>query len=314
MFQLVEVKITSTNLYSKIGQKMKILYIIIVILSITSCMNRFDKRSIHKSSLESLIINTYYLNNGLLYPEILEVPFYIYNISNHDSTLIIASVNDLYKKVELNMNILNDSMKIHACARKMAEGKLEVDSLTFLDLSKQKLKSNNFVDSIYASGGVKALLQHYVTPNNFIFEFTSFEEGFSTIGTTKNSNDAVKLFKFGADNTGVEWKLEVYSNEGNSTFAIGTDHHSKSVGSVVGINIDKTQLGDKKVDIHSHPSAETQGASVADQKSVDAPYNAVYFKKDGTLHEYNRKSNNLNSIQINTPKDLEEYLKSILAK
>ena len=142
----------------------------------------------------------------------------------------------------------------------------------------------------------------------------NYEEGFSTIGTTKNLNDAVKLFKFGADNTDVEWKIEAYSNEGDNTFAIGTDHNSKSVGNVTGSNSEKAQLGDKKVDIHSHPSDETQSASVADQKSIDAPHNAVYFKKDGTLHEYNKRSNNLNSIRINTPKDLKEYLKSRLAK
>ena len=142
----------------------------------------------------------------------------------------------------------------------------------------------------------------------------NFEKGYSTIGKTNNLEDAAKLFKFGADNTGVEWKIEAYSNEGNTTFAIGTDHKSKSVGSVAGSSSEKAQLGDKKVDIHSHPSQETQGASIADQKSIDAPHNAVYFKKDGTLHEYNKKNNNLNSMPIKTSKDLEEYIKSRLSQ
>ena len=155
---------------------MKTLYFIFILFFATSCLNAYDEKSDRESRLESLIIDTYYLNNGLLYPEMIEVPIHLYNMSNHDSTLIIASVNYLFGKMKINMDVLTDSMKIHACAQKMAEGKLQVDSLTFLELRKSELRKNNFVDSIYSLGGVKSLLRHYVNSNNFIFEFTSFEE------------------------------------------------------------------------------------------------------------------------------------------
>lgn len=145
-------------------------------LSITSCLGIHNEKSIPKDTLESLIIDTYYRNKGFLYPETVEVPIYLYNRNSQDSALIIVSVDYLSEKVKTNMDILNDSMKIHTCAQKMAEGKLVVDSLTFIELSKHKLKKNDFVDSIYYSGGIKALLHHYVNPNNFIFGFTSFKE------------------------------------------------------------------------------------------------------------------------------------------
>ena len=155
---------------------MKTLYALFVLLIVTSCLSIRNEKSIHEDTLESLIIDTYYLNKGLLYPEMIEVPIRLYNKDNLDSALTIVSVDYLSKKVKTNMDILNDSMKIHVCAQKMAEGKLIVDSLTFVELSKHELKKDDFVDSIYHSGGIKALLHHYANPNNFIFEFTSFEE------------------------------------------------------------------------------------------------------------------------------------------
>ena len=132
---------------------MKTLYALFVLLIVTSCLSIRNEKSIHEDTLESLIIDTYYLNKGLLYPEMIEVPIRLYNKDNLDSALTIVSVDYLSKKVKTNMDILNDSMKIHVCAQKMAEGKLIVDSLTFVELSKHELKKDDFVDSIYHSGG-----------------------------------------------------------------------------------------------------------------------------------------------------------------
>lgn len=38
-------------------------------------------------------------------------------------------------------------------------------------------------------------------------------DGYSTYGQTSNIHDAANLFKFAADNSIVEWKLDVYENE-----------------------------------------------------------------------------------------------------
>lgn len=116
----------------------------------------------------------------------------------------------------------------------------------------------------------------------------------------------------------MEWKLDAYSNsQGDNNFVIITDHKTQSVerGTWAAKQISKNKdvtLGEKVVDIHSHPGIESKGASTADQTNINAPNNAVYLKKDATLHEYNQKSKNLNNRPIKTWKDLKEYVKSKL--
>jgi len=64
---------------------------------------------------------------------------------------------------------------------------------------------------------------------------------------TSNKRDAYKVFKFGSDNSQVEWGLEEYTND---RFLIGNNHFSEAVGSmtdVAGYNIK-----DLKRDYHSH--------------------------------------------------------------
>jgi RHS repeat-associated protein len=55
-------------------------------------------------------------------------------------------------------------------------------------------------------------------------------DGYSTYGQTSNIHDAANLFKFAADNSIVEWKLDVYENENDGpTAIIITDHKEGSV-------------------------------------------------------------------------------------
>ena len=65
----------------------------------------------------------------------------------------------------------------------------------------------------------------------------------------------------------MEWKLDAYSNsQGDNNFVIITDHKTQSVerGTWAAKQISKNKdvtLGEKVVDIHSHPGIESKGAS-----------------------------------------------------
>ena len=140
-------------------------------------------------------------------------------------------------------------------------------------------------------------------------------DGYSTYGQTSNIHDAANLFKFAADNSIVEWKLDVYENENDGpTAIIITDHKEGSVER--GNNAKKRTAvnGHKKIDIHSHPGDESQGASASDMKYINSRNNAVYLKRNRTLHDYNSKKSNITTIHINTVEDLQKYIQDRLKK
>lgn len=67
------------------------------------------------------------------------------------------------------------------------------------------------------------------------------------------------LFKFAADNSVVEWKLDVYENENDGpTAIIITDHKEGSVESGNNAKRRTAVNGRKKIDIHSHPGDESR--------------------------------------------------------
>ena len=53
--------------------------------------------------------------------------------------------------------------------------------------------------------------------------------GLETYNSTSSLEDAAAVFKFGADNTSVEWKLDVYNDKGDKTAIIGTSGKEGSV-------------------------------------------------------------------------------------
>ncbi len=148
-----------------------------VVLFIFSCTK--DRFSTRESYLESLIIDVYclYEKSNYIYPAAVEVPLWISNSSTSDSALVVVSVGYLAQKLQTNMDVFHDSVDIPMCAQKMSEGFLIVDSLTFLEIRDEcKVEKCSKVDSIYHSGGIKSLFQHYVNNNFFIFNFSSFKE------------------------------------------------------------------------------------------------------------------------------------------
>ena len=135
----------------------------------------------------------------------------------------------------------------------------------------------------------------------------------STFGKTANIQDAAKLFLFAADNSDVEWKLDVYKDQEEVTAIVITDHNEMSVeNGQWAKKVTKTN-GDKYIDIHSHPNKNgKQEASNADRKNINSKNNAIYLKHNKTLYEYDRQGTNTSGEIIGSSQDLEKYIRERL--
>ncbi|TRX39526.1 type IV secretion protein Rhs [Bacteroides sp. HF-5092] len=126
--------------------------------------------------------------------------------------------------------------------------------------------------------------------------------GIEYYNSTANLNDAVAVFKFGADNTDAEWKLDVYDNQGSKTTIVGTSGRESSVFSDVQ---DKLGVeGDKIVDLHSHPY--NKAASDNDMKNLKINTGAIYYRDDKELLFYNSKKSRIENetFKISTSSEL----------
>jgi len=47
-------------------------------------------------------------------------------------------------------------------------------------------------------------------------------KNYGTVGSTENLDDAARVFKFAADNSNAEWRLDVYDDNGTKTAVIAT--------------------------------------------------------------------------------------------
>lgn len=131
-------------------------------------------------------------------------------------------------------------------------------------------------------------------------------------GSTQDLETAAAVFKFAADNTSVEWKLDVYDDNSIKTAVVVTD---KSEYSVNGTYAQK-QLqieGERIIDIHSHLSGGTKGGAGNDfNLAKPKRKNAVYIRdsgKEGLLYEYNNKKSQIKSIPIFSKEDLLQYIR-----
>lgn len=177
-------------------------------------------------------------------------------------------------------------------------GKLYIDRVTNSATDKVTFyRTNNFV-TINDKSLLPKMIEHQ----------KDWTTGYSTFGDTENLKDAATLFKFAADNTNVEWKLDVYNENNNTTAIVITDHNSSTVQSGDFAKKQTGTMGDKIIDIHSHPSPNSKGASSEDKQNTNAKYNAVYFKNDNTLREYDSQSTSTVSVNMNTTEDLQEYI------
>ena len=128
--------------------------------------------------------------------------------------------------------------------------------------------------------------------------------------STTDLKDASIVFKFVADNTKVEWKLDVYNDNGSKSAIIGTDRRENSVFS--DMQRDLKVSGEKVFDLHSHPY--NLQASDNDIKLLKAGKGAVYHGNSETLFFYDKKDNHIQGEdhKLTTGEDLFKLLKDLL--
>ena len=139
-------------------------------------------------------------------------------------------------------------------------------------------------------------------PGMYAVQKSNKNAGIEYYNSTANLNDAVAVFKFGADNTKVEWKLDVYDNQGSKTAIVGTSGREGSVFSDVQ---DKLGVeGDKIVDLHSHPYNKV--ASDNDMRNLKINTGAIYYRDDKELLFYNSKKSCIENetFKISTSSEL----------
>ena len=128
--------------------------------------------------------------------------------------------------------------------------------------------------------------------------------------TYNYSIGAIHIHSKFSDGSGDIEQITKAAKKAGLDWIIITDHKQAGVEDGSWAASQTNTKGEKIVDIHSHPSQDTKGASEEDQKNINAPHSAVYFKNSKTLHEYDSKNNNLNTKPINSSQDLKKYIES----
>ena len=143
-------------------------------------------------------------------------------------------------------------------------------------------------------------------PEMYAVQKSNKNAGIEYYNSTANLDDAVAVFKFGADNTGVEWKLDVYDDQGSKTAIVGTSGRESSVFSDVQNRLGVK--GDKVVDLHSHPY--NKEASDTDMRNLRINTGAIYYKAEQELLFYDKKRSRIEDevFIISTSKEMLERL------
>ena len=130
--------------------------------------------------------------------------------------------------------------------------------------------------------------------------------GLETYNSTSSLEDAAAVFKFGADNTSVEWKLDIYNDKGDKTAIIGTSGREDSV--FADKQSELNVKGDKVIDMHSHPY--NAQASDQDMKNLKIKTGTVYHRDSKVLFFYNSENSRIgnNEYKIDTSKTLLDKL------
>lgn len=140
-----------------------------------------------------------------------------------------------------------------------------------------------------------------------MLEIQKEEEGYGTYGSTQNVEDAAQVFKFAADNSKAEWKLDVYNNNGTLTAVVATSQKEDNVQNGDHAQKRLSVSGAKIVNIHSHPNPNgTKGGSEQDMRNAkpNPTKNAVYFKANQTLYEYDKNQSKIRETLVQSGIDI----------
>ena len=140
-----------------------------------------------------------------------------------------------------------------------------------------------------------------------MLEIQKEEEGYGTYGSTQNVKDAAQVFKFAADNSKAEWKLDVYNNNGTLTAVVATSQKEDNVQNGDHAQKRLSVSGAKIVNIHSHPNPNgTKGGSEQDMRNAkpNPTKNAVYFKANQTLYEYDKNQSKIRETLVQSGIDI----------
>ena len=140
-----------------------------------------------------------------------------------------------------------------------------------------------------------------------MLEIQKEEEGYGTYGSTQNVEDAAQVFKFAADNSKAEWKLDVYNNNGTLTAVVATNQKEDNVQNGDHAQKRLSVSGAKIVNIHSHPNPNgTKGGSEQDMRNAkpNPTKNAVYFKANQTLYEYDKNQSKIRETLVQSGIDI----------
>ena len=185
--------------------------------------------------------------------------------------------------------------RLHNMTIESQRGKSEFDRL-YNSSGTRKIKRGNksikVSDTKLLSGMVKMQTKH---------------AGYKTAGSTQSLQDAAEVFKFAADNSKAEWRLDVYDDNGAKTAVVATkqseDHVQNADEAMDGLAVEGNQV----VNIHSHPNPlGTKGGSSDDMRNAKSSpaRNAVYFKANQTLYEYNSTRSQIKGMSANTADDI----------
>ena len=143
------------------------------------------------------------------------------------------------------------------------------------------------------------------------------ERKLKSYGSTQDLEAAATVFKFAADHTTVEWKLDVYDDNGTRTAVVATDRDPYGVDNGAYAQNKLSVKGEKVIDIHSHLPGGTKGGAGNDfNLAKPQRKNAVYMKdngvstdKRGMIYEYTKNASRVNSIRVYDETDLFQYIK-----
>jgi len=196
---------------------------------------------------EPVIENTYaYEENGVLYcASATQKGVYCYTYCLNNPLKYVDPTGNLYSPVDDDYGLTKDGRVTH-----LKDTKDKFDRLTVLDDAgkktgtQMKLQKNNFFDKTILSDLAKS------------GEASAYSASFA-VGDESSQSAMLKVFKFAADNTNVEWRVDKFPNNiGNIEYSIGTAH-------AMGRAITSERMGHStssvQAFIHSHPGISRSG-------------------------------------------------------